>query len=274
MGGCAATPTTTRQTYVVRPHDTLYSIAWRHDVDYRDLAQWNDIGPDYRLSVGQVLVLQPEGWSANHRPSGSRAPGAGVARAGGVTAPESPAKGARAGGGVAPASPANGARAADDPAQKSPANAVRADGAAVQGSAANGSSTSGAGANQPGAGAGETQWQWPTAHSSPPRAVPGGGILVFGRLGQDVRAAGAGRVVYTGSGIRGYGNLIIIKHGDNWLSSYAHNRELLVHEGESVHMGQIVAHMGVAAHQTCALYFEIRLNGKPVDPLRYLPATK
>jgi len=102
--------------------------------------------------------------------------------------------------------------------------------------------------------------------------VPGGGILLFGQLGQDVRAAGSGRVVYTGSGIRGYGNLIIIKHGDSLLSSYAHNRDMLVREGEDVAAGQTIAHMGVAPHRVCALYFEIRVNGKPVDPLHYLPA--
>jgi lipoprotein NlpD len=100
--------------------------------------------------------------------------------------------------------------------------------------------------------------------------VPGGGILLLGRLGQDVRAAGAGRVVYTGSGLRGYGNLIIIKHGDSLLSSYAHNRELLVHEGQDVAAGQVIAHMGMGPHQISALYFEIRVNGKPADPLRYL----
>jgi lipoprotein NlpD len=100
--------------------------------------------------------------------------------------------------------------------------------------------------------------------------VPGGGILLLGRLGQDVRAAGSGRVVYTGSGLRGYGNLIIIKHGDSLLSSYAHNRELLVHEGQDVAAGQVIAHMGTGPHQISALYFEIRVNGKPTDPLRYL----
>jgi len=95
-------------------------------------------------------------------------------------------------------------------------------------------------------------------------------VLLLGRLGQDVRAAGSGRVVYTGSGLRGYGNLIIIKHGDNLLSSYAHNRELLVHEGQEVAAGQVIGHMGTGPHQVCALYFEIRVNGKPTDPLRYL----
>ena len=90
-------------------------------------------------------------------------------------------------------------------------------------------------------------------------------------MGQDVRAACAGRVVYSGTGIRGYGNLIIIKHGENFLSAYAHNREALVHEGQEIASGQLIAKMGEGAPQKPALYFEIRRNGKPVDPLRYLP---
>ncbi len=121
---------------------------------------------------------------------------------------------------------------------------------------------------------GGVKWVWPTDRMSAPRPVPGGGVLLLGRLGQDVRAAGSGRVVYTGSGLRGYGNLIIIKHGDSLLSSYAHNRELLVHEGQDVAMGQVIAHMGTGPHQVCALYFEIRINGKPTDPLRYLSADR
>jgi lipoprotein NlpD len=110
--------------------------------------------------------------------------------------------------------------------------------------------------------------------------VPGGGILLSGRLGQDVRAAGAGRVVYAGSGLRGYGNLIIIKHADSVLSAYAHNRELLVRDGQEVAMGQVIAHMGQvieggkSPQQSAILYFEIRQNGRPVDPLPFLPNTK
>jgi lipoprotein NlpD len=121
---------------------------------------------------------------------------------------------------------------------------------------------------------GKTKWVWPTDRLSAPRPVPGGGVLLLGRLGQDVRAAGSGRVVYTGSGLRGYGNLIIIKHGDNLLSSYAHNRELLVHEGQEVTAGQVIGHMGTGPHQVCALYFEIRVNGKPTDPLHYLTSAR
>lgn len=104
--------------------------------------------------------------------------------------------------------------------------------------------------------------------------MPGGGILLLGQLGQPVRAACAGRVVYAGSGLRAYGNLIIIKHGDNLLSAYAHTRELLVREGQDVASGQDIARMGLGPHSRAALYFEIRLNGKPVDPLPYLSRMK
>ena len=114
------------------------------------------------------------------------------------------------------------------------------------------------------------KWVWPTDRTSAPRPVPGGGILLFGRVGQDVRAACAGRVVYTGSGLRGYGNLIIIKHGESLLSAYAHNRQLLVHEGQELIAGEVIAHMGEGPHQIAALYFEIRQNGKPIDPLPFL----
>lgn len=119
-------------------------------------------------------------------------------------------------------------------------------------------------------------WVWPTDRVGAPRVVPGGGILLSGRLGQDVRAASAGRVVYTGSGLRGYGNLVIIKHADSLLSAYAHNRETLVRDGQEVAMGQVIAHMGESegARRSPVLYFEIRQNGRPVDPLPFLSRIK
>jgi lipoprotein NlpD len=215
--GCAAHSDYLPQTYVVQPHDTLYSIAWRHDLDYRQLARWNNLGSNYRIAVGQILLLEPAARGATAaaaRPSqGTLAPGT-----------QAPA-------GIKPLAPV-------DP----PSDSL--------------------------------QWVWPTAHVEPPRPVPGGGILLLGQLGQPVRAACAGRVVYVGSGLRGYGNLIIIKHGDNLLSAYAHTRELGVHEGQDVSGGQLIAQMGEGPHQIAALYFEIRLNGKPVDPLAYLLRTK
>jgi len=101
--------------------------------------------------------------------------------------------------------------------------------------------------------------------------MPGGGIVLPGQLGQEVRAASGGRVVYTGNGLRGYGNLIILKHADSLLSAYAFNREVLVREGEDVAAGEVIAHMGVGSQQGPGLYFEIRQDGKAVDPRRLLP---
>jgi lipoprotein NlpD len=248
--GCAATPETSETsarpaTYVVRPQDTLYGIAWRHNLDYRQLAKWNNMGADYKLSVGQVLVLQPVG---GRQPAAAARP---AASSSSVTAPQAKPPGVTA----APVPRVGKPR----PLGESPPT--------VETPAVGG----GAGVPEP---AGVAGWVWPTDRVSAPRPVPGGGILVLGKLGQDVRAAASGRVVYTGSGLRGYGNLIIVKHGDNLLSSYAHNRDLLVHEGQEVAAGQIIAHMGTGPHQISALYFEIRVNGKPVDPLRYLAAPR
>jgi lipoprotein NlpD len=202
MAGCADTAVDGPEVYVVRAEDTLYGIAWRHDLDYRDLARWNNLGADFRIAVGQVLILGPGG-----------------------------------------ASPRPGAQHPSLPRPRVPA--------AAPGEA--------------------SKWVWPTARLGDARAVPGGGILLSGRLGQDVRAAAAGRIVYTGSGLRGYGNLIIIKHADSLLSAYAHNREMLVHDGQEVAMGEVIAHMGQGAHELPVLYFEIRQNGRPVDPLPFLP---
>ncbi len=216
--GCASSGRYEPDTYVVQPKDTLYSVAWRHDLDYRDLARWNHIGPGYRISVGQVLVLKP---AVRASPT-ARSPASPV--------PQAP--------------------------NKAPAG---------------GTLTGGASAGLPGD---SMRWSWPTERSVPPRPVPGGGILLLGQLGQVVRAACAGRVVYVGNGLRGYGNLAIIKHGDNLLSAYAHNSELSVREGQDVSGGQPIGRMGAGPHQIAALYFEIRLNGKPVDPLLYLSDVK
>jgi lipoprotein NlpD len=91
-------------------------------------------------------------------------------------------------------------------------------------------------------------------------------------MGQDIFAAGAGKVMYAGSGIRGYGNLVIVKHNNSLLSAYAHNKTILVKEGQSITKGQKIAEMGNSDSDGVKLHFEIRLQGKPVDPSRYLPA--
>jgi lipoprotein NlpD len=229
--GCASRGITDAETYVVRPQDTLYGIAWQHDLDFRDLARWNNIGPDFRIAVGQVLLLQPP-----DHPLATHAAPVAAAR----PAPSAAAH---------PQMPAAVPKSADAPMS---------------------------GGVQPsiGASAASMQWVWPTDRTAAPKPVPGGGILLMGQLGQAIRAASSGRVVYVGNGIRGYGNLVIIKHGDTLLSAYAHTSELLVREGQNVGSGQAIAHMGTGPHQIAALYFEIRLNGKPVDPLPYLNGMK
>lgn len=201
LGGCAGEQIREAPIYVVQPQDTLYSIAWRHNLDYRDLARWNHIGPDFRITVGERLALEPP-----------------------RAVP------------VAPAATAPAAAATARPAAAIP----------------------------------QLTWVWPTEHSAAPRSMPSGGILFPGRLGQQVRAAAAGRVVYTGSGIRGYGQLVIIKHNDVLLSAYAYNRDVIVREGQVLNAGELIAHMGSGAQQNAALYFEIRHNGKPIDPLPFL----
>lgn len=118
-------------------------------------------------------------------------------------------------------------------------------------------------------------WAWPTAGSVVvefgERPGTGTGVLIGGKNGQPVRAAAAGRVVYSGSGLIGYGQLIIVKHNDTYLSAYGHNASLLVQEGETVGQGQRIATMGDGPGREPRLHFEIRQNGKPVDPRQFLP---
>jgi lipoprotein NlpD len=125
------------------------------------------------------------------------------------------------------------------------------------------------------AAAGPLRWSWPTdgqvestfSASDPARK----GIKVAGTAGQPIRSAEAGNVVYSGSGLIGYGRLIIIKHNDKYLSAYGHNRKLLVKEGDRVTKGERIAEMGVSNTGHAVLHFEIRRDGEPVDPLRLLP---
>lgn len=118
-------------------------------------------------------------------------------------------------------------------------------------------------------------WRWPAEGALVGRFVAGDatkqGIDIAGASGNDVRAAAAGTVVYSGAGLVGYGELIIIKHNDQWLSAYGHNRKRLVNEGQSVRVGEKIAEMGRTSAARDMLHFEIRHNGKPVDPLQYLP---
>ena len=119
-------------------------------------------------------------------------------------------------------------------------------------------------------------WVWPTkgrinvAYGGKPGT--GTGVLINGRIGQPIQAAASGRVVYAGSGLIGYGQLIIIKHNDTYLSAYGYNASLLVKEGDKIRKGQRIATMGEGPERKARLHFEIRRNGNPVNPRQYLPA--
>jgi lipoprotein NlpD len=258
LGACADIAADGPQTYVVRPQDTLYSIAWRHDLDFRDLARWNNIGADFHIAVGQVLLLGPgpgPGPSAGAAPRGSAprettppvsAPHENAPRS--APASEAPQSGKPRPLPEAPANAAPSARNTGPPPRAPSGHETQAVPRTLNAA---------------------SRWVWPTDAVGAPRPIPSGGILMSGRLGQDVRAASAGRVVYTGSGLRGYGNLIIIKHADSLLSAYAHNREMLVHDGQEVAAGQVIAHMGEGSEHAAILYFELRQNGRPIDPLPF-----
>ncbi len=118
-------------------------------------------------------------------------------------------------------------------------------------------------------------WSWPADGNLASRYLPGEptrqGIDIKGQAGQPIRAAADGVVVYSGSGLVGYGELVIVKHNDAWLSAYGHNRARMVNEGQRVKAGQQIAEMGHSGAASDVLHFEIRYNGKPLDPLLYLP---
>ncbi|SNT48163.1 peptidoglycan DD-metalloendopeptidase family protein [Pseudomonas nitroreducens] len=231
-------PAVTSGQYVVRPGDTLYSIAFRYGWDWKALAARNNISAPYTIRPGQAIRFD-----------------------GGSTAAPSVAKGATP---VAPVV-VNKPTSTPATASKPTTPAVTAP---AQPTASGGTPAVAAGA--PGG------WIWPTNGTLIGRFASNGslnkGIDIAGQLGQPVLAASNGTVVYAGSGLRGYGELVIIKHSDTYVSAYGHNRRLLVREGQQVKVGQNIAEMGSTGTDRVKLHFEIRRQGKPVDPLQYLPS--
>ncbi|MFZ2266489.1 MAG: peptidoglycan DD-metalloendopeptidase family protein [Azonexus sp.] len=272
--------------YAVKRGDTLYRIALENGLDYKDLAAWNNLTNPAAINEGQMLRVAPPGTidsaggavvakpinagpviearSLDQAPAAATA----VATPAPATAPVMPAVGngakreVRAG--KEPYSdeayarlnqPAEGAKSAETrletkaetpSAPVAPAAVVAAD---------------------------DVPWLWPSpARVIAPYSDSGNKGLDFGgKAGDSVLAAGDGKVVYAGSGLRGYGELVIVKHNGTYLSAYAHNRKILVKEGQSVSRGQKIAEMGNTDTDSVKLHFEIRKQGKPVDPAQYLP---
>lgn len=251
-----------RGSYTVRRGDTLLRIALDHGQNYRDLVAWNNLADANDIKVGQVLRVAPQNGAAERT-------------AGVTTSPISMPPADTRPSGVAglkktppPPAPALARKPAEVIADTRPGEPVRPD---VTPPAAPVTTA-------PAAAAGATDeervsWSWPSEGRVVGSFEEGKnkGIDIAGKAGQKVVAASGGKVMYAGSGIRGYGNLVIVKHSNNVLSAYAHNRAIVVKEGDPVVKGQTIAEMGNSDSDIVKLHFEIRQQGKPVDPMRFLP---
>ena len=227
--------------HVVEPGETLYSIGWLYGYDYRQIAQWNDINSPYTLQKGQRLRVAPPRGGQAYRNAKVLT---GSANSGRIQAGQTQ----------------ESARIVDKNADLT-------------------ASRSGRNNNSAGAGGGNTVavWKWPlkggkVVQTFDARAPGRRGLDLMGYEGQPIYSAAAGRVVYSGNGLPRYGKLIIVKHSDEFLSAYAHNERLLVKEGDNIQAGQHIADMGRTNANKIMLHFEIRQDGKPVNPLDYLPA--
>ena len=230
--------------YVVEPGDTLYAVAFRLGMDYRTLASLNNIDPPYVIRVGQSLR----------------------------TAPDAALRGAPA------ASEANSSEAAmqrisETTAENAAGNATATAKSAATRSEADPLSHTLSPAQTPTPNAPVGRWFWPAegivirAYSAERHK----GIDLVGERGSPVMATAAGVVVYAGTGVTGYGALLIVKHNDTYLSAYGHNDALLAAEGQHVDAGQVIARMGSTSSDSVRLHFEIRRNGRPVNPTSLLP---
>jgi len=241
--------------YVVEPGDTLYAVAFRLGVDYRTLASLNDIDPPYVIRVGQALKTAPEGVAGSPPVS----PEANVAQASAMQRTSGTSVKSAAGNGAARATEGESITATARPA------ATKSE----PGPPSHTLST----AKTPTPNAPVDRWSWP-ADGKVSRAYSAErhkGIDLVGERGSPVMATAAGVVVYAGTGVTGYGALLIVKHNDTYLSAYGHNDALLAAEGQRVDAGQVIARMGSTSSDSVKLHFEIRRNGRPVNPTSLLP---
>ncbi|OYQ40168.1 peptidase [Rhodoferax sp. TH121] len=226
--------------YTVKPGDTLMRIGLETGQGHKDIARWNALDNPDKIEVGQVLRVVP--------PVVDTVAVAKPVTSASTTTTTLPAAGAASSPASAPAKTASSPAAAPAPSTPAPAAAA--------------------------SGEDELAWIWPG--NGPVVAgfdeVKNKGLDIGGSAGDPVLAAGEGKVVYAGAGLRGYGNLIILKHNNTYLTAYAHNQTLLVKEDQTVKKGQKIAEMGSSDADRVKLHFEVRRQGKPVDPAKYLPA--
>ena len=250
--------TTTTKIHIVQKGDTLYSIAFVNGVDYRDVAEWNDIKDPSAIKIGQQLKLQipsdePVVQKVEVKPAAPLAP----PKLGGIR--NQPKVGRLA---YSEEALAKADRMQEDAAQAAPVVVAKPQVASI----AKDDTPEEA-----------MEWGMPTngkVIADFSESANRKGVDITGKRSQAIVASASGKVVYSGSGLRGYGKLIIIKHNKTYLSAYAHNDQILVKEGQSVSRGQKIAEMGNTDADQVKLHFEIRKLGKPVDPAKYLPLVK
>jgi len=244
VGDRSERPLRNPETHRVRQGDTLFSVAFLYGYTVDELAAWNHLRAPYSIYKGQQLRLTA--------PSKSTA-GKTVDR---VSKPKKPP----------PKSSRPKPRYSTKAVSKAPSQLPQSR-----------ASTAQTPTSRPSAAPSGTQvnWSWPASgrviRGYNSKSAGKKGVDIAGKTGESVRAAAAGKVVYAGSGLSGYGRLIIIKHNKNFLSAYAHNRKLVAREGQWVKKGELIAQMGSSGTDRTQLHFEIRKQGRPVDPLRYLP---
>lgn len=254
--------------HTVQRGDTLYAIAFANSLDYREIASWNRLESPDRILVGQVLRLTPPPGAVEIMPleDDSEPSARPLAEPLVLREPQavlleySEANWAK----VSAAAPALATVASAAPRPAPPA-ATPPSAPAVAVTPVAPAATARA--------AGNGRWLWPADGTLAGRfgAAGGKGIDIVGSRNTPVKAVAPGKVVYSGSGLRGYGRLLIVKHAGEYLSAYAHNESILVKEGDTVAAGQNIALMGDSDADRVKLHFEIRRYGKPLDPLNYLP---
>lgn len=259
------------QYHLVKKGDTLYGISLLFDLDYRQLAQWNRIAPPYRLEVGQKIRLSDPNAdnkagsvADDSKNDGTRVPKPLVETKQKIATAPATKKAGSQNKAVISLNRKTDSNHKPSPDTKPIRNSIEKSGSDPQ--------------KKPTISIDNENmlmlnFQWPIKGKilkSFARA-DSKGIDIAGEIGQDVSAAEAGKVVYSGQGLIGYGNLLIIKHNDLYLSAYANNSRLLVAEGHQVEKGELIAKVGQAGSNKASLHFEIRKNGKPVNPLSLLP---
>ena len=276
MAGQAATPPVELKPgqYLVKKGDTLYSIALENGQNYRDLAAWNNLEDPNLIKIGQVLRVQPENEVSTPSTAGSTSSSAVVTpvKMGGVSenkvAENSAGRKTEPSGLKQPYSDAAWEKAnGQKPATTTVAPVPAAISPLATSKAAESKSDDESGVS----------WAWPVGGaqagkvSEPFNDTRNKGVDIAGKVGDPVLAAADGEVTYVGSALRGYGNLVIVRHNKLYLSAYAHNDKILVKEGQTIKRGQKIAEMGKSDAETPKLHFEIRRQGKPVDPVKFLP---